>query len=1522
MSHSRRHTYSAAALPRPALGRVAAGLLAVALVVLTTGPIPFGPVASAADDVEPATYIVTFAAGTTDSEQAEIVRAAGATTVSSLPALSMGVVAVSVGSEADVVAALRSTPGVVRAEADKTRAVEATPDDPAYGDQWSLPQVGWDTAHGAIDPAGSAVVAVLDTGVDSLHPDLQANVLPGTSVLDGGDGTTDVNGHGTAMAGIVAADTDNGVGIAGVGYDGVSVMPVTVLDEDGTGQDSDIISGVVWATDHGADVILMAFSSPSFSPSLQAAVDYAWERGVVLVAATGNDGTSTATYPAGDQGVIGVSGTDRDDTLVASSNHGPAAFLAAPGAEIMTTQADGGYGSVSGTSAAAAAVAGAAALVAAADRTAGNGVVVGRLARNADPAGAAAETGNGRLNLARALVDTSDEPVVPTGVTAGAEGGPYVGPYLAAGNAVVTGVVTNAATGQPIQGAVVTCTSGCNSQSTTTTTPSGSYSLSVQFPGNGPTTITLTAGSVGFDALGKQVSVSNTLNGAASYALSPKAPANTPPVIDSVVISPAAPRTNDVLSASVTSHDAENNAVSYGYQWVKNGVDIPGATGQNLDLSVAGQGDKGDVIRVQVIATETGTNGASSIPFTSTSVTIGNLAPVATAAPDQQVDELQPITVDVDATDADHDTLTFSLTGGPGGASVDTTTGVVSWTPTEQQGPGTFTFTVAVSDGAQTDEVQFAVMVAEVNAAPVLDPIGAQSVDELAELSVSANATDADLPANLLTYSLSGAPDGAAVDPATGVFTWTPTEAQGPGVYTFDLVVTDDGEDDLVDSESVSVTVHEVNSAPVLAAIADSTVDEKDAVSFTASATDVDDPVNTLTYSLVGEPEGAQIDPDTGAFTWTPSEKQGGTPYTFTVRVSDGIDTDSRAVTIEVLEVNEAPVLAAIGDREAAEELGLSFTAAATDADLPANALTFSLEGAPMGASIDAATGVFTWTPTEMQGPGEYTFGVVVIDDGQPALADAETVTITVAEVNEAPVLDRVGDRTVDEQTELSFMATATDSDMPVNGLTFSLSGAPAGASIDPVSGAFTWTPTEAQGAGLYTFDVIVTDDGDGNLSDHETITVQVAEVNRAPEAGDDAVATDEDVPVLVAVLGNDSDPDVSGGVADAFEVVESSITAAGHGEVALVTSGSDAGAIRYTPDADWNGSDSFTYRLSDGEALSAPATVYVTVRPVNDAPAVTLSQGNLLAVDEGSRHTYAFTVVDVDEGDSFTVTATGCGPYGAVMPDSLVTGPTGGSFDCRFPDGPASSEVSIQVADVDGAVGTAGQTVSVVNVAPAVTAPTIVVDQVTGIATLSTTYSDPGTDTHTAHFQVSAPGASAAYFTTDKAATGGAFTDTVSLPSGCYSSITVTAFVTDSDGGSSSAATSRSVATDVYRVAWRDPIRDNERNIAKYGNVVPVKVLLSSSCSGTTVTSAQLFLTLAEGANVSDDTPDGTPNYVLESVSSSDSGNQMRLSAGMYIYNLATKGMTQGKDYTLRVRSGSSTGPIILRALLQPKKG
>ena len=374
-----------------------------------------------------ADYIVTFVSGTSDAAQVAVVDQAGATTTDKIPQLSMRAVEIPELVLADTLTALRANPAVVRVEADKVREASANPSDTRWSDQWSLPRIGWDLAFGAIDPGGSAVVAVLDTGVDASHPDLAGKLVAGRSIVAGQSATDDPNGHGTWMAGIVAAATDNGIGVAGVGYDGVRVMPVTVLGTDGTGLDSDVIEGLVWAADNGADVALMAFSNPGASASLQAAIDYAWSRGLVLVAAVANDASSANSYPAGDAGVIGVSATNRDDALTASSNFGASVFLAAPGIDIPTIQAGGGTATIDGTSAAAAHVAGAAALLKAADGSLSNGEIAGRLAATADVAGDG--TGNGRVNLYRALTTGGTPSVKPAGAP---DGGPFVGPYVIA----------------------------------------------------------------------------------------------------------------------------------------------------------------------------------------------------------------------------------------------------------------------------------------------------------------------------------------------------------------------------------------------------------------------------------------------------------------------------------------------------------------------------------------------------------------------------------------------------------------------------------------------------------------------------------------------------------------------------------------------------------------------------------------------------------------------------------------------------------------------------------------------------------------------------------------------------------------------------------------------------------------------------------------------------------------------------------------------------------------------------------
>ena len=280
----------------------------------------------------------------------------------------------------------------------------------------------------------------------------------------------------------------------------------------------------------------------------------------------------------------------------------------------------------------------------------------------------------------------------------------------------------------------------------------------------------------------------------------------------------------------------------------------------------------------------------------------------------------------------------------------------------------------------------------EVNVAPVLSAIGDKGTSELVELTFTATASDTDVVDNV-PFSFDGTfPLGAAITD-DGNFTWTPTESQD-GDHTITVQVTDGS---LTDSETLTVTVRDVNVAPVLNTIDDQTVNEFVELTFTATASDDD----SLTFSFDGTfPSGAAITDD-GNFTWTPTESQDG-DHTITVQVTDGSLTDSETLTVTVNEVNVAPVLSAIGDKGTSKLVELTFTATASDTDVVdnvVNTLTFSFDGTfPLGAAI-TDDGNFTWTPTESQ-DGDHTITVQVTDG---SLTDSETLTVTVKDTT-APV--------------------------------------------------------------------------------------------------------------------------------------------------------------------------------------------------------------------------------------------------------------------------------------------------------------------------------------------------------------------------------------------------------------------------------------------------------------------------------------------------------------------------------------
>jgi subtilisin family serine protease len=256
----------------------------------------------------------------------------------------------------------RSTRPPVQASVPRPVAAPSlVPNDPLWRDSWSLDKVNALGAWSVTTGAAETVVAVLDTGVDLGHPDLQGAFVPGYDTVNEDADPTDDHGHGTMVAGVIAARANNGIGVAGTCWR-CSVMPVKVIAANGLGSAADIAEGILWATAHGARVINMSFTLSAPDASIAAAVDQARAQGVLLVAAAGNTGTTDLTYPGAYPGVISVAGTDPADSRYAWSSYGSWVRLAAPGCS-MTTAPGAGYADFCGTSSASAFVSGLAGLV-------------------------------------------------------------------------------------------------------------------------------------------------------------------------------------------------------------------------------------------------------------------------------------------------------------------------------------------------------------------------------------------------------------------------------------------------------------------------------------------------------------------------------------------------------------------------------------------------------------------------------------------------------------------------------------------------------------------------------------------------------------------------------------------------------------------------------------------------------------------------------------------------------------------------------------------------------------------------------------------------------------------------------------------------------------------------------------------------------------------------------------------------------------------------------------------------------
>jgi PKD repeat protein len=737
----------------------------------------------------------------------------------------------------------------------------------------------------------------------------------------------------------------------------------------------------------------------------------------------------------------------------------------------------------------------------------------------------------------------------------------------------------------------------------------------------------------------------------------PPPPVNNSPVLSS--IGNKSVNENATLSFTVSATDIDGDTLTY------SASNLPGGASFNTSTRVFTWTPSFSQAGTYNNVTFSVSDGSGGTDAEAITITVNNVnrAPVLSAIGNKSVAENSNLSFIVSATDADGDTLTYSASNLPAGASFNTSTRVFSWTPSDGQA-GTYTAVYfEVTDGGLSDSENITITVSNANIAPVLSAIGNKTTAENGTLSFTISATDAD--GDTVTYSAGNLPSGASFNTSTRLFTWTPTYTQA-GTYNNVTFSVSDGNGG-TDSEAIIITVNNVNRAPVLNAIGNRSIAENSTLTFTISASDPDG--DSLTYSASNLPSGASFNAWTRIFTWTPDYSQAGTYTAVHFQASDGSLTDSEDITITVTNTNRAPVLAAIGNKTVAENETLTLTVSATDAD--GDALTYSAANLPAGAFFNTSTRVFNWTPSDAQA-GTYPGIRFLVSDG--AFSDYEDITITVSNVNKAPVLNEIGNKTVNEAALLQFVISATDEDG--DSLSYSASGLPQGATFSASSRLFSWTPNYAQ-AGDYsvTFNV---DDGKGG-SDSENIIITVNNMNRNPvlaSIGNKNINENSNLSFTISASDPDLDP----------------LTYSASGLPGGATFNSATRTFAWTPGFTTTGTYNVTFTVDDGNGGTDSESIVITVNNTNRAPVLSAIGNKTL--DEGATLTFTVSATDAD-GDSLSYATSEL--------------PTGATFISEtFAWVPASSQADIYdmtFSVTDGQGGSDAETITItVNDVPEIT--------------------------------------------------------------------------------------------------------------------------------------------------------------------------------------------------------------------------
>ena len=621
------------------------------------------------------------------------------------------------------------------------------------------------------------------------------------------------------------------------------------------------------------------------------------------------------------------------------------------------------------------------------------------------------------------------------------------------------------------------------------------------------------------------------------------------------------------------------------------------------------------------------------------------------------------VTIDVLANDSDvdGDDLTIASVSAPNAGTAVAQNGAVVYTaPDGFSGTATFTYTVSDGNGG-TDTATVTVNAVAANRAPVARN-DASSTDEDTAVSINVLANDSDPENDALTISSVTQPqDGTAV--VTGATIEYTPDANISGTDTFTYTVTDGS--GATATATVTVTVTPVNDPPVARNDARSTAEDTPVtIDVLANDSDVDDDV--LRIASVGSPRNGTAVERNGQVLYTPQAGFSGTD-TFTYTVTDGSGATATAtVTVSVSSVNDAPI-AQDDARSTPEDTAVTIDVLANDTDPDGDALAITAVSAPQNGTATAVSAGVRYTPdANFSGTDTFTY---TISDGNGATATA-TVTVTVTPVNDAPVA-RDDARSTPEDTAVTIDVLANDSDPDGDALAITAVGRPQNGTAVEVDGQIRYTP-QAGFSGTDTFTYTVADEEGATAT--ATVTVTVSSVNDAPIAQDDARTTPEDTPVTIDVLANDTDP-------DGDDLTLTAVSEPTRGTATLTGS-----TIRYTPDANFFGTDTFTYTIADGSGTTATATVTVTVTSVNDAP---VARDDASSTSEDAPVTIDVLANDSDvDGDALAISAIGTPRNGTAVE---VDG------DIRYtPQAGFSGTDTFTYTVTDGTGGTATATVTV----------------------------------------------------------------------------------------------------------------------------------------------------------------------------------------------------------------------------------